>query len=279
MKILKANYPQIHDHVPTEDVIINGLLENKDAIPNEYTLVVCNWAKCINALGLELTQKKLFEVQNTILSSGLALNKTIFVCQHILGESLEWNSSLVFSPHATEGNKFIPIPHLAVNCVKSSRNKDLLASFMGSFSTHWTRKVLNSLNSSRFKVVDSGKWYYENPDFNRGEKYRDLMAVSKFSLCPRGTGPSTIRIWESLASGSIPVIYSDQLIMPDIPGFNWNDIAVFIPEWLTLGSLEILDGYSFEKINKMSKQGKLAYSKYCTDKNMWKLILHYLIKE
>jgi hypothetical protein len=44
--------------------------------------------------------------------------------------------------------------------------------------------------------------------------YKDVLENSQISLCPRGTGPSTLRFFESISVGSVPVIFND-LNLPD----------------------------------------------------------------
>jgi hypothetical protein len=43
------------------------------------------------------------------------------------------------------------------------------------------------------------------------DEYIAVMEDSVFCLCPSGSGPNSIRIWEALAFGCIPVILSDSL--------------------------------------------------------------------
>ncbi len=38
------------------------------------------------------------------------------------------------------------------------------------------------------------------------QHYNEVLSDSVFSLCPEGAGPNTLRLWESLAVGAIPVI-------------------------------------------------------------------------
>jgi hypothetical protein len=272
LNVIKVDYPNIIDHVPTEDVIRTGLLENCNSIPFEYTLVDCNWAKCINHLGLPGAQQKINEAVSTLNAANLDIQKSIFICQHISAERLQWPSKLVFCPHATKENKFIAIPHSAINYSDTICDKKYLASFIGSFETHWTRRVLAQHQSSLISVADSGKWYYENPDVNRKNAYIEKLTTSKFSLCPRGTGPSTIRIWEAMASGSVPVIISDKLIMPEINNISWNDLAVFIPEWMVFAVPEILSSYSSEQIQEMSNRCTDVFKTYCYDEILWRFI-------
>jgi hypothetical protein len=42
-------------------------------------------------------------------------------------------------------------------------------------------------------------------------RYNTILSDSVFSLCPFGAGPNTLRLWESIAVGSIPVIFNDDL--------------------------------------------------------------------
>jgi hypothetical protein len=41
-------------------------------------------------------------------------------------------------------------------------------------------------------------------------RYNEILSDSVFSLCPEGAGPNTLRLWESLAVGAIPVILAEQ---------------------------------------------------------------------
>ena len=275
MKLLNVQYPDVVDPVPTEDTIREGLIKNKDTISDEYALVDCNWAKCINHAGIPQAQQVLAQISHATNNNHIA-EKLIFVCQHIHAEKLQWPSELVFCPHATKGNKFIPIPHAAVNYSTEKNSGELLASFMGSFETHWTRKELSRYASDQIIIKDSGKWYYENPDSSRKDEYIRLLSSSKFSICPRGTGPSTIRIWEAMASGSIPVIISDPLLMPDI-GRPWTDIAIFIPEWMICFISDILGGYSNKQISAMSDGCQEVYHDQCDTGTIWECVKRKLV--
>lgn len=60
-------------------------------------------------------------------------------------------------------------------------------------------------------------------------EYIDILSRSRFSLCPRGIGTGTKRIWESLRAGAIPIIISDGWEPPSC--WDWSDTAIFIEEW------------------------------------------------
>ena len=66
-------------------------------------------------------------------------------------------------------------------------------------------------------------------DETASQHFRDSLITSVFSLCPSGSGPNSIRLWESLGAGSIPVILADTWAPPGHPDL-WQAAAVFCPE-------------------------------------------------
>ncbi len=61
--------------------------------------------------------------------------------------------------------------------------------------------------------------------------YNDVISDSIFSLCPEGAGPNTLRIWESMALGAIPVIIADDWLPPIAHGSNIGlpECCLFVP--------------------------------------------------
>lgn len=51
-------------------------------------------------------------------------------------------------------------------------------------------------------------------DAAAGDEFREVMAQSLFALCPSGTGPNSIRLWEAISGGTIPVVLSDGYLPP-----------------------------------------------------------------
>ena len=46
------------------------------------------------------------------------------------------------------------------------------------------------------------------------EEFKRVMAQTQFALCPSGTGPNSIRLWETISSGAIPVVLADTYKSP-----------------------------------------------------------------
>ncbi|APZ55186.1 exostosin domain-containing protein [Salipiger abyssi] len=66
-------------------------------------------------------------------------------------------------------------------------------------------------------------------DNKASDNFKQILRESVFSLCPSGTGPNSIRLWESIGLGSIPVILADNLALPGNPAL-WEQAAVFCKE-------------------------------------------------
>ena len=78
-------------------------------------------------------------------------------------------------------------------------------------------------------------WQATSPDDTAlvdGEAERAFRAAlndTTFALCPSGSGPNSIRLWEALGAGAIPVILSETHALPGDPRL-WADAAIFFPE-------------------------------------------------
>lgn len=66
-------------------------------------------------------------------------------------------------------------------------------------------------------------------DTNAADQFRQIMAQSVFALCPSGTGPNSIRLWEAIAAGTIPVVLADTYAPPDAGGL-WDIATLRCPE-------------------------------------------------
>ncbi len=54
--------------------------------------------------------------------------------------------------------------------------------------------------------------------------YASILARSKFVLCPRGVGPSSWRLFETMRAGRVPVIISDEWAEPK--GLDWRKFSI-----------------------------------------------------
>ena len=219
MDILQVhNFDKVDDPVKTEEVIYRYFINNHQSIGTHYTYVAMPIAWIINNYGLNTTQELIDKIDKSNPNK-----KLFFVCQHILVSNLNFHNHLVFTPHATILDSYMPMPHYSCNYDEEFKrpweDREYDFSFMGSYDTHEVRKRLEGAftGSERVCFIDTGSWHFhsdiEKKKINK-QKYVELLGNTKYSLCPRGTGPSTIRIWEAMAMGSRPIILSDYLKMP-----------------------------------------------------------------
>ncbi|MBD2164364.1 exostosin family protein [Calothrix membranacea FACHB-236] len=84
-----------------------------------------------------------------------------------------------------------------------------LFSFLGRVSTHPVRKKISRLHSPFTPCLDvnDAKIYFS--DYSYSSTYYNLLQSSKFILCPRGFGRGSIRTYEAMSLGRVPVIISD----------------------------------------------------------------------
>ena len=87
---------------------------------------------------------------------------------------------------------------------------------------HFNKTVYSDAQNKAGKI-DTSTIHEDNTT-----EYNEILLKSTFSLCPSGTGPNSIRFWESLAVGSIPVLLSDTLDLPRHPA--WEMAIIRVPE-------------------------------------------------
>lgn len=124
--------------------------------------------------------------------------------------------------------------------------RDYLYSFIGKTNTHPTRPEIMGLNHPRQYLMDTTPlWPYGDlSDAERKEmedRYVEVGLRSKFILCPRGIGTSSIRLFESLRMGRAPVILADDWVEPDGP--DWDSFSIRIPERDVTRIPEILESH------------------------------------
>lgn len=262
------NFDLVDDPVKTEEAIYNQLKSRYAKINTDYVYVAFPIAFSINKIGLFRTQ--------TIIDRVCRENKgkkLFFVCQHILVNKLNFYNNTVFTPHATILDTFIPIPHYSctydLNKIKPWEEREYLFSFAGSFATHPTRKKIYDSLKDRDDcfIIDTGAWHFEGnrqKQKNNSKMYEEVLGNTKFSLCPRGTGPSTIRIWESMAMGAYPVIMSDYLKMP-------LEMLLDLPLWM-----KISENFKEINFNNAIKYDNSQYWDLFSNDNLYKSIENVL---
>jgi hypothetical protein len=135
--------------------------------------------------------------------------------------------------------------------VPSFANCDYLFCFVGSTRTHPVRSRLMSLRHPRAYIEDTSTavppaqkkepFFMVEYSHDAMRHYGDIMARSKFVLCPRGYACSTWRLFETMMAGRVPVIISDQWIPPEGPA--WESFSIRVSQKHVAQIPDILERY------------------------------------
>lgn len=157
----------------------------------------------------------------------------------------------------------------------ASMPKDFLFSFVGR-ATDGVRWKLFAHHFNRADVFIKESFDYDHFTGVTGNserarrRYWETAGHSKYALCPRGHGISSIRIFEMMEAGIAPVIISDNWLPPVGP--SWEEFALFVPE-NEIGSI-------YEKVKahegEYADRGRLArqaWEQYFSPEKYWSFIL------
>lgn len=142
-----------------------------------------------------------------------------------------WSSS------RTRGGFYLAAPPNEPSALSGPfRDLPYLFSFIGATNTAPVRQHLHSLEHPRSFFLDTKSDYQRvlhremPPDERRRyeRRYVEVLQQSKFVLCPRGMGASSMRLFDTMRMGRVPIILADDWVEPSGP--RWNDFSIRIAE-------------------------------------------------
>lgn len=212
----------------------------------------------------DLYLRKLEQIPRINSSFKITVAQHIYVSRYI--EVFEYAGITdIFWSHATKDTESIgkvrihPFPLYPVRCLdtpepakKEFSVRKYLYSFIGAYDPiHYLTKArlwISELPPDKDAlIIRNTEWHYQSDVYDsqildkevspekkmkissKAEAYRHALEDSVFSLCPSGSGPNSIRLWESLGFGCIPVIMADTLKLPGREE-EWKKAAIIVPE-------------------------------------------------
>jgi Exostosin family len=222
-------------------------------------------------------------------------------CQHIHWRKLLPTLKIVgitklYTPHKQRGEdyvdgvKIVACPLFAVN-IEDPRfsigghdgPRHLLYSFVGAYAPHYISRVRMALfempHPPDAVVFNIGIWHLEQVVYSRHQgadghieadeardartlEYNKILGSSSFSLCPSGAGPNSIRFWESLAAGAVPVILADGMSLPNESDPIWDAATVRIEERHVHTLEKVLRQFTDAQVLEKRAAARAAYAKY-----------------
>jgi hypothetical protein len=282
-----------YEKFPVEYKCYQQFLINPSPIDGINYLAI-PWTQILNSSWLNFPNKKSTDYYFNELNKIPPLQgRSVTVCQHddylmLLPFFQHLNIHTVFSPLHNKTNAQtlgIHIKPIAFTCAFEfiERPKDIHFSFVGTPTSHHIRQRMSERIHGEGIIyrgeyhVDSQFFFVENYKSDKEKEYQEVLERSRFSLCPRGSSPSSVRFWESLSAGAIPILISDNWVLPE---WDWKNTIVQISEdaFEKLdyeGIRGILSSISEEKETEMRQNCKLAYEKF-NQNNYQKYILENL---
>jgi hypothetical protein len=110
-----------------------------------------------------------------------------------------------------------------------------LYSFMGGTNSWARRRLFRAVQTGADTMIEAtdryNHWTESSQDraarANLQRRYAEVIASSKYALCPRGCGLSSYRLFEAMSLSVAPVIISDR--WQPTRGIDWS-FAIFLPE-------------------------------------------------
>lgn len=177
---------------------------------------------------------------------------------------------------------------------KPPATKRYLASFVGAHMHHYRSdvrlRVRDEILRDGFPDVVcelTGNWHFNRVVYQQQidgkplsvrsaaaervatKHYNQVLSDSVFALCPEGAGPNTIRLWEALAIGSIPVVIVEDWVWPTIPGedLKWEDAVIHVRRNELDGLFDSLRGlrrFEAARVASMQRVGMEVYKRFQT---------------
>lgn len=154
-------------------------------------------------------------------------------------------------------------PHIPIEQLK------LFYSFVGSINgRHKVREIMANTIIDNSGFITDARYDYDS--------YLHIMSHSLFSLCPRGYGKTSFRIYESLMCGSIPVYIYDDPWIPYNDTLNFEDYGVLCHVSEIDSLLNKLKSFSKNQLENKRNCGKKIFQEYYTHSSIKNNIIKFL---
>tara|TARA_E500000331_G_scaffold344871_1_gene381688 strand:+ start:922 stop:1809 length:888 start_codon:yes stop_codon:yes gene_type:complete len=274
-------YPPQNKELHTIEYLFYKYLVNNNTYESKLSYLPVQWESIIDNQNFDT--KSL----NSLLDDIGKKEKKIFTISRLTGgpkvninNCIMFTTGGIFNTPKKNNLSYVPLPLLASRYEDTPEvEKEYLASYIGR-NTHPIRVDLNK------KFKRDSKFYVKNldsmdSDFDliNQQKYIETISKSYFSLCPRGFGPTSFRLYESIELGSVPVYISDDFLLPFSDIIDWEKICIF-SNYKDIKNLKtkMVDILESKKYSEMIEYGRYCNKKYFNNDFIVQYILDFVSK-
>lgn len=205
-----------------EEYFMQFYLENLKSVVSQRLFLTISWTNC--HLRCNAKQKEMLQLFINSLDRRKKYFSVVQIARGLQHEKLgltipEDLDLLLFSAGGfTIGKKVrnVAIPLLKSTLQMRGYAKKHKASFVGSLSTSPIRDELYRRYNGSFI-------------FTSGSDWQQIMEQSYFSLCPRGFGATSFRLYEAIQLHSIPIyVWESELLLPFEDEIEWGRIGLIV---------------------------------------------------
>ena len=226
-----------------------------------YVYIPVFWTNLQNHRGFSKMQSSYNLLLQNAFKQYPVDQKYITVVQHDDGPQLDLPKNTVVYGACTGT---IPLPLIyedVLQCLLTTVrpcNKDLLASFVGTYTTHSVRGAMftEMYKKDGIQCHVKAQWSHQVED-DDAARFIELTLRSKFCLAPRGYGRSSFRFFEAMQLDTIPVyVWDDIEWLPYKQQLDYSKFAVSIHKNDIPNLYGILTSISDEKYESMVEELK-----------------------
>jgi hypothetical protein len=155
---------------------------------------------------------------------------------------------------------------LELRSPRGDGSEDVFFSFQGALSSPPRSRLFETKFSRKDIFIEKvapiwGPQIFGTHLNDMKKRYVDMIARSRFVLCPRGNGTSSFRLFEVMQCGRVPVVISDSWVPPE--GVDWKTCSVRIRESDIPQISNILARYDSLWINMACAARRVWEEHYC----------------
>lgn len=212
-------------------------------------------------VGHDFAKTGLGELQQAVDKIMIDDKKTFTICQYDDGPVVNVGQTVQFlASRKTTYGIDIPLLSSPHRLPFFTPSKKYVASFMGKAKTHSIRQeMIDAIKNKEEFLLYNG---------NKGSRFFVKNTLRSYvSLCPRGYGGSSFRLFEAMQLGVVPFLIGDLDTRPFKKYIDWDKISLYTNKPGEIQS--ILHSRIKEDLLEMGKeakkiyQEKLAYQKWC----------------